>query len=80
DHPDNVAALREFYAARGLRLKVMIDYGVPGGRCGCRTEKQEMALANAVQAQPALALTGIEGYERVIHGDHAIDVIKAFAA
>ncbi|KPX50107.1 Uncharacterized protein ALO68_01544 [Pseudomonas syringae pv. helianthi] len=80
DHPDNVAALGEFFAARGLRLNVMIEYGVPGGRCGCRTEKQVLALADAVQAQPALALTGIEGYEGVIHGDHAIDGIKAFAA
>ncbi len=29
DHPDNVAALGEFFAARGLRLNVMIEYGVP---------------------------------------------------
>lgn len=77
DHPDNVAALGQFFAARGLRLYVMIEYGVPGGRCGCRTEEQVLALADAVQAQPALALTGIEGYEGVIHGDHAIDGIKA---
>ncbi|EGH14807.1 hypothetical protein Pgy4_17729, partial [Pseudomonas savastanoi pv. glycinea str. race 4] len=34
DHPDNVAALGQFFAARGLRLNVMIEYGVPGGRCG----------------------------------------------
>ncbi|MCJ2374571.1 amino acid deaminase [Pseudomonas sp. RGM 3321] len=80
DHPDNVAALGRFFAARGLRLNVMIEYGVPGGRCGCRSEAQVLALADAVQAQPALALTGIEGYEGVIHGDHAIDGIKAFAA
>jgi D-serine dehydratase len=80
DHPDNVAALGEFFAARGLRLNVMIEYGVPGGRCGCRSEEQVLALADAVLAQPALALTGIEGYEGVIHGDHAIQGIKAFAA
>ncbi|EGH49887.1 hypothetical protein PSYPI_48777, partial [Pseudomonas syringae pv. pisi str. 1704B] len=35
-------------------------------------EEQVLALADAVLAQPALALTGIEGYEGVIHGDHAI--------
>ncbi|RMR13285.1 amino acid deaminase [Pseudomonas syringae group genomosp. 3] len=80
DHPDNVAALGDFFAARGLRLNVMIEYGVPGGRCGCRNEAQVLALADAVQAQPALALTGIEGYEGVIHGDQAIAGIKAFAA
>ncbi|MFJ4142568.1 amino acid deaminase [Pseudomonas sp. NPDC089734] len=80
DHPDNVAALGEFFAARGLRLNVMIEYGVTGGRCGCRTEQEVLALADAIKAQPALALTGIEGYEGVIHGDRAIDDIKAFAA
>ncbi|MDB5982349.1 MAG: amino acid deaminase [Pseudomonas sp.] len=80
DHPDNVAALGEFFGARGLRLNVMIEYGVPGGRCGCRTEQEVLALADAIAAQPALALTGIEGYEGVIHGDQAIDGIKAFAA
>jgi D-serine dehydratase len=80
DHPDNVAALGEFFGARGLRLNVMIEYGVQGGRCGCRTEQEVLALADAIAAQPALALTGIEGYEGVIHGDQAIDGIKAFAA
>lgn len=80
DHPDNVAALGEFFAARGARLNVMIEYGVPGGRCGCRSEQQVMALAEAIAAQPALALTGIEGYEGVIKGEQAIAGIKAFAA
>lgn len=80
DHPDNVADLGAFFASRGVRLNVMIEYGVVGGRCGCRTEAQVLALAEAVQAQPALALTGIEGYEGVIHGDHAISGIRAFAA
>ena len=80
DHPDNVAALGEFFAARGLRLNVMIEYGVVGGRCGCRTEQQVLELAEAIAAQPALALTGIEGYGGVIHGDQAESGIRAFAA
>lgn len=80
DHPDNVAALGEFFGARGLRLNVMIEYGVVGGRCGCRSEQEVLALAAAIAAQPALALTGIEGYEGVIHGDQAVAGIKAFAA
>ncbi len=80
DHPDNVAALGEFFAARGLRLNVMIEYGVVGGRCGCRSEQQVLDLADAIATQPALALTGIEGYEGVIHGDQAESGIRAFAA
>ncbi|MCQ6257215.1 amino acid deaminase [Pseudomonas sp. Q11] len=80
DHPDNVAELGAFFASRGAKLNVMIEYGVVGGRCGCRTEAEVLALAKAIGAQPALALTGIEGYEGVIHGDHAISGIRAFAA
>ncbi|WP_434701798.1 amino acid deaminase [Pseudomonas sp. D1-36] len=80
DHPDNVAQLGAYFASRGVRLNVMIEYGVVGGRCGCRTEAQVLALAEAIGAQPALALTGIEGYEGVIHGDHAVSGIRAFAA
>jgi len=80
DHPDNVAQLGAYFASRGVRLNVMIEYGVVGGRCGCRTEAEVLALAEAIGAQPALALTGIEGYEGVIHGDHAISGIRQFAA
>jgi D-serine deaminase-like pyridoxal phosphate-dependent protein len=80
DHPDNVAELGAYFASRGARLNVMIEYGVVGGRCGCRSEAEVLALAEAIAAQPALALTGIEGYEGVIHGDHAVTGIRAFAA
>ncbi|WP_338524514.1 amino acid deaminase [Pseudomonas batumici] len=79
DHPDNVAALGAFFGERGLRLNVMIEYGVVGGRCGCRSEQEVLDLARAIKAQPALALTGIEGYEGVIHGDQAVSGIRAFA-
>lgn len=80
DHPDSVAALGEFFTQRGQRLKVMIEYGVVGGRCGCRTEQEVLELADAINAQPALALCGIEGYEGVIHGDQAVSGIRDFAA
>jgi D-serine deaminase-like pyridoxal phosphate-dependent protein len=80
DHPDNVRALGEFFADRGQRLNVMIEYGVVGGRCGCRSERTVFDLADAIAAQPALALTGIEGYEGVIHGPQAVTDIRAFAA
>ena len=79
DHPDNVAELGAFFAGRGQRLNVMIEYGVVGGRCGCRTEAEVLALAAAIKAQSGLALTGIEGYEGVIHGEQAVSGIRQFA-
>ncbi|WP_416423340.1 amino acid deaminase [Pseudomonas sp. App30] len=80
DHPDQVLALGEYFAERGQHLNVMIEYGVAGGRCGCRSEAEVKALAAAIAAQPALRLTGIEGYEGVIHGEQEIAAIRAFAA
>lgn len=80
DHPAQVASLGQYFASRGVRLNVMIEYGVAGGRCGCRSEAEVLALAAAINAQPALALTGIEGYEGVIHGERQVSEIKAFAA
>ncbi len=79
DHPDNVADLGAFFAARGQRLNVMIEYGVVGGRCGCRSEAEVLVLAAAIEAHPSLALTGIEGYEGVIHGEQAVSGIREFA-
>ncbi|EIK96024.1 hypothetical protein PMM47T1_13730 [Pseudomonas sp. M47T1] len=80
DHVDQVGALGEFFAQRGQHLNVMIEYGVVGGRCGCRSEAEVMALATAIAAQPALRLTGIEGYEGVIRGDQEVGEIRVFAA
>ena len=79
DHPAQVAALGAFFGERGLALQVMIEYGVPGGRCGCRSETEVRELAQAIAGQPALRLTGIEGYEGVIHGAEAVTDIRAFA-
>ncbi len=78
DHPDQVTALGAFFGARGLALQVMIEYGVPGGRCGCRSEAEVRELARAIAGQPA-RLTGIEGYVGVIHGAEAATDIRAFA-
>lgn len=66
DHPDNVAALGAFFVERGQRLNVMIEYGVVGGRCGCRTEDEVLAFQRGDQGGAGAGLCGIEGYEGVI--------------
>ncbi|WOA54507.1 amino acid deaminase [Dickeya solani] len=79
DNPDNVRQLGEFFAAEGLTLNVMLELGVPGGRCGCRTAEQVTAVLAEIAAQPSLVLSGIEGYEGVIHGKQATEAIGQFA-
>jgi len=69
DSEANAVALDRHFTARGLRLRVLIELGVPGGRCGCRGEDQALALAERIAALPGLSLVGLEGYEGLAGDD-----------
>ncbi|WP_214000891.1 amino acid deaminase [Arsukibacterium sp.] len=79
DHPDNAAALSAFFQARQLQLPVLIELGVPGGRCGCRTNQQALALAQQLTGMPGVTLAGIEFYEGVINSNNVKDSVAQFA-
>lgn len=67
DSPDNVDALGAYFQARGQRLRVLVEYGVAGGRTGVRDDAQEAAVLDALARWPAsLALVGVEVYEGVL--------------
>ncbi|MDR5866946.1 amino acid deaminase [Halomonas koreensis] len=76
----NVRALGAFFGERGLRLPVLIELGVPGGRCGCRDRDQVMALAEAVAGEAALVLAGVEGYEGMVQAEAGRDPAPAVSA
>ncbi|MEQ9728011.1 amino acid deaminase [Pseudomonas sp. WHRI 8822A] len=76
----NVRALDEFFAARGLRLQVMIELGVEGGRCGVRNDGELETLLMALEQSSALVLSGIEGYEGIIGGQTPIADVRAYGA
>ncbi|ENM5762110.1 amino acid deaminase [Vibrio mimicus] len=78
DSTRNTSSLAEFFAAQQQTLNVLIEFGVVGGRCGCRTGEQLFTLAEQINTLPNLALCGIEVYEGVIHGEHAEQEIGAF--
>ncbi|MDC5818908.1 amino acid deaminase [Vibrio europaeus] len=78
DSQRNVEALGQFFTSRDVKLNVLIEFGVEGGRCGCRTEQQVAELAQCIAEQSHLSLTGIEAYEGVIHGDNAEQAIRDF--
>ena len=44
-------------------FEVMLEVGVPGGRCGCRTHEEALTLARALHASPSVRLVGLECYE-----------------
>lgn len=77
DCEDNARQLGEYFARHGQVLNVLIEMGVAGGRCGCRSEAQARQLAQTIQQHKALSLRGVETYEGVIGGPNAADKIRA---
>lgn len=72
------AALR-FDAGRPLQL--LLEGGIVGGRTGCRSMDEAVALAGTIGAcGPELALRGIEGFEGIVEGTGGADDEMAVGA
>lgn len=73
DSARNVAALGRHFAARGQRLRVLLEVGVSGGRTGVRDEAQVQAVLAEIARWPhTIALVGVETYEGVLKDEAAI--------
>jgi D-serine dehydratase len=60
--------------AMSRKLTALVELGVPGGRTGCRTFDEAMAVARAVASSKTVALSGLECYEGLqVNGDSARD-------
>lgn len=68
DSLQGVAIMEEALAARSARrpLRVLVEVGQAGGRTGCRTTEDAIAVAEAIRATPTLELAGVEGFEGLI--------------
>ncbi|CAH3973474.1 amino acid deaminase [Klebsiella oxytoca] len=73
----NARALSAFFSERQQTLDVLIEQGVAGGRCGCRSVEDALALAQAAAELPGLRLRGLELYEGVLHGDDPQPQVEA---
>ncbi len=73
----NARALSTFFDERRQTLDVLIELGVAGGRCGCRSVEDALALAQAAAELPGLRLRGLELYEGVLHGDDPQPQVEA---
>jgi len=78
---DSAAQLGLIEATRPERpFEVLLEIGVPGGRSGCRTHDEALALARRARASTALRLAGIECYEGLgVKGDTEFDRANADA-
>ena len=71
DSTDGVAILDRVltrYPA-GRRLPVLVEVGQPGGRTGCRTHEQALAVAKAAAGTSTLTVAGAAGYEGTIEAN-----------
>jgi len=70
DSPDGVAILDTQLRRHpaGRPLPVLVEIGHAGGRTGCRTDEQALAVAKAAQASGTLTVAGVAGYEGTIGG------------
>lgn len=78
DSEENLQALSDYFAQRSACIHVLIELGVPQGRCGERTPEDARKLAAFAHALPGIALSGIEFYEGVIHGEDAEAAVHDF--
>ena len=70
DSAENVDALGRYFLSRGQAIRVLLEYGVAGGRTGIRHQEQEDAILEAVKRWPqSVKLIGIELYEGVLKQD-----------
>ncbi len=76
DSAANVDQLGAYFRERGLRLKVLVELGMVGGRCGVRDNAQLGGVMNALeQWGDVIDLGGVELYEGVLKEE---EFIRAF--
>lgn len=76
DSAPGVDRLGEYFQERGLRLKILVELGVMGGRCGVRDDDQLGVVMQALAHwKGTIDLCGVELYEGVLKDE---DSIRAF--
>lgn len=73
DSADGIDQLGTFFREQGLKLNVLIELGVVGGRCGVRDESQMQQVLEAFNCwKGTVGLCGIEIYEGVLKDEASI--------
>ena len=81
DSPAQLALIEDWTQRHGgaSPFEVLLELGLPGGRTGCRTHDEAVALAERAHASAAVRLVGIECYEGLGAKGDASDVPYATA-
>lgn len=76
DSAENIHQLGKYFSQRGVVLKILLEIGVEGGRCGWRNTDNVDDVIEAIGEYDCLALSGVSFYEGVIHGEQAQSKIE----
>jgi D-serine dehydratase len=80
DSAVQVDQLGAFFSERGLRLNVLLELGVMGGRTGARDQGQVQSVISALSRwSGSLALSGVELYEGVLSDEAEIRAFLGWA-
>ena len=89
DSAEQIDQLGSYFSHCRVRLNVLLEVGVDGGRAGVRNREQLQSILDALgKWNDAIALCGVEVYEGVLDNEaairtfllHAMDVTKEIAA
>lgn len=73
DSAENVEQLGRHFSQHGLKLRVLLELGVTGGRAGARTDAHVNAIVAALDRwKQTVQLCGVEVYEGVLDNEPAI--------
>ncbi len=73
DSAELVEQLGAYFSRLGLQLRVLIELGIPGGRCGVRDDAQLRPVLEALTHwRGSVALSGVEIYEGVLDNETSI--------
>jgi D-serine dehydratase len=73
DSAANADALGKYFSEHKQTLRILLEYGIGGGRTGIRDLTQEQSVLDAIARWPeALSLVGVELYEGVLSEEPAI--------
>ena len=89
DSAEQINQLGAYFSQLGLRLNVLVEVGIEGGRTGVRDDEQLEGVLSALSQWPnSVALRGVEVYEGVLQDEisiraflnRAVDVTRKLAS
>ena len=78
DSIENAKSLGQYFSDKNVKLNILLEIGVIGGRCGWRDTDSIMQLCDVIAQFKCLQICGVSFYEGVIHGENATNDIISF--